>query len=116
MYGLDPANIERFAHLRGGEVQQVCVGKSVSPASKGKHLDLGQMRIARASGNVADVWEEQQRSPKFCAFVDLLGATVLDVFIDDNTTLRFRFTDGRELVLLDISKQYESFQVDDVIV
>ena len=53
-----------------------------------------------AHGNVADVWEEQQRSPKFCAFVDLLGATVSEVLIENDTTLRLRFTDGRELSCL----------------
>jgi hypothetical protein len=69
-----------------------------------------------ARGDVTDVWEEQQRSPRFCAFIDLLGAIVSDVSIDNDTTLRMHFVDGRQLVLTDVSQQFESFQIDDVIV
>ena len=60
--------------------------------------------------------EGGQRSPQFCAFVDLLGATVTDISIENTATLRLIFADGRQLVLFDASQQYESFQIDDLIV
>jgi hypothetical protein len=119
MYGLDPANIERFTHLRGGEVEQICVGKfdlQFHLHPKGNISVWAMCELRDARGNLADVWEEQQRSPRFCAFIDLLGAVVSDVSIENATALRLHFVDGRQLVLLDVSQQHESFQVDDVIV
>lgn len=119
MYGLDPENVDLFAYLRGGEVQQVCVGTwdlqfKLHPVG---HISVwARCELRDAHGDVADVWDGEQRSQKFCAFIDLLGATVSDVSIDSDTTLRLRFVDGRQLVLFDDSQQYESFRVDDVIV
>ena len=119
MYGLDPANIERFTHLRGGEVQQVCVSAfelQFELYPKGHISVWAKCELREAHGDVADVWDGKQRSPSFCAFIDLLGATVSEVSIDNATTLRLRFVDGRQLVLFDDSQQYESFQVDEVVV
>jgi hypothetical protein len=118
MYGVDPANVEQFANLRGGEVEQVCVGKfdlQFHLHPKGNTSVWARCELQDAQGNVVDVWEEK-RSSQFCEFIDLLGAIVSDVLIDNNTTLRLRFADGRQLVLLDVSEQCESFQVDDVVV
>lgn len=118
MYGLDPANIERFAYLRSGELIQVCVGVhdlQFHLHPKGHISVWARCEVLNADGSVADVWGEQ-RSTGFCAFIDLLGGTVSDVSVDDRTTLRLRFVDGRQLVLFDDSEQYESFSVDDIIV
>lgn len=119
MYGLDPANIGRFAHLRGGEVQQVCVGAfdlqfHLHPS--GNISIWAKCELRDSDGAVADVWDGEKRSSKFCAFIDLLGATVADVSIDNSTTFRLRFADGRQLLLFDDSQQYESFSIDGVIV
>ncbi len=119
MYGLTPDSIERFAYLRGGEVQQVCVGKFDLQFDLHPRARLSVWRrceLVDARGDVVDVWQEGRRSERFCAFVDLLGAVVADVSIDIPNALRIRFVDGRHLLLLDDSKQYESFSVDDVIV
>ena len=55
------------------------------------------------------------RSPGFGAFVDLLGAVVAEVFVDDAVTFRI-FGDGRQFRVFDVFEQYESFQIDEVIV
>jgi hypothetical protein len=65
-------------------------------------------------GSDAGVWERDYRPPRFCSFINLLGATVSDVFIDDASTLRLRFADGRQLLLVDESVEEESFRVDDL--
>jgi hypothetical protein len=65
---------------------------------------------------VVDVWQGGRRSQKFCVFIDLLGAVVADLSIDNPNALRLRFADGRQLLLVDDSEQYESFAIDDVIV
>lgn len=118
MYGLNPDNIEQLSRLKGGEVQQVCVGKfdlqfHLHPT--GNISIWSRCELLNANGSVIDTWYDGSRSANF-QFADLLGANVADVSIDDATTLRLQFTDGRQLLIFDTSEQYESFSIDNVIV
>lgn len=118
MYGLNPDNMEHLLHLKGGEVQQVCVGKfdlQFHLHPNGNISIWSLCELLDANGSVIDTWEDGSRSANF-QFANLLGATVSDVSIDDVTTLRLQFTDGRQLLIFDTSEQYESFSVDNVIV
>ena len=118
MYRLNPDTGERLAYLRASEIEQVCVGKydlQFRLHPRGHVRVWARCELIENDGSVADVWQEDRRSPTF-RFLDLLGATVASVAVDSETTLRLRFEDGRQLLLIDVSEQYESFSVDDLIV
>ena len=119
MHRLKPENIVSFHHLLGCEVTSVSVGQfqlsfSLHPDSiisveeKCVLLDF--------ENNPIDVWDEGRRTDHFCAFIDLLGATVAEVSVENAVTLRLRFVDGRRLLLLAESEQYESFSVDGAVI
>ena len=118
MYGLKPDAIQHVSHLKGGEVQQVCVGKfdlqfHLHPA--GNISIWSRCDLIAPDGRVADTWEDGVRSEKFL-FADLLGGVVADVVIEDAKTLRLQFSDGRQLVIYDTSEQYESFSIGNMFV
>jgi hypothetical protein len=118
MYRLSPTASEDFAYLKGGEVEQVCVGKydlQLHLHPRGHISIWSTCTLLAASGATMDTWVDGVRSDRFL-FCDLIGCTVSDVLVTDERTLVLKFTDGRSLVLLDTSDQYESFSVGNFIV
>jgi hypothetical protein len=113
-FGLTPDAIQNLSYLKGGEVQQVCVGKfHLHP--HGNISVWGRCELIDLDGRLADTWENGMRSDRFL-FTDLLGGTVADVVIENTKTLRIQFADGRLLVIYDTSDQFESFSIDNMIV
>ena len=119
MYGLDPNKIDSFTHVCGNEVVQVCVGRfdlqyHLNPMG---HISIwGRCELRDTESKLVDVWQGDRRSSGFSAFIDLLGAVVSEVVIDNPSTLRLQFVDGRQLLLFDESPQYESFSVNGIVV
>jgi len=118
VYGLKAGDIQYLERLKGGEVEQVCVGKYDLQFHLHPQVRLSiqsRCELVAANGTRIDLWEDGIRSDNF-RFTDLLGGIVVDVFIDNSTTLRLRFKDGRQLLVYDTSTQYESFSVDNMYV
>jgi hypothetical protein len=118
MYGLPPSASQDLAYLKGGEVQQVCVGKydlQLHLHPRGNISIWSTCALFAADGATIDTWVDGVRSDRFL-FCDLLGSIVSDVVVSDEKTLVVKFADGRSLAILDTSKQYESFSVGNFIV
>lgn len=109
MYGLEEATDMSF--LRGRELIQIAVGlyqvifafdEQVTISVEGSYELHNEASIS--------IWTPGATQAAAAA-LSLLGATIANVRGEANGTLTLTFSEGRSLVILDSSKNYESYQI-----